>query len=49
VADHPVLRAHCQALDVPAAHHRLPRLRLGEGAVLAQRLDVRDSWVVVAT
>ena len=39
MADHLVPRAHRQALDVPVAHERLPRLRLGEPAVGAQRLD----------
>ena len=38
VADHPVLRAHSQTLEVPAADHRLPRLRLGVAAVGADVL-----------
>src|SRR5690606_22536722 len=30
VRDHPMVGAHRETLDVPAAHHRLGRLRLGE-------------------
>ena len=36
---HLVLRADGEALDVPAADQRLPRLGLGEAAVLPERLD----------
>src|SRR5690606_11427236 len=38
VTVHPVLRPDRQALQVPAAHHRLPRLRLGPPAVLPGNL-----------
>ena len=38
VRDHAVIRAHGEALDVPAAHHRLARVGLGEQARAADVL-----------
>jgi hypothetical protein len=38
VADHAVLRADGEALQVPAADHGLPGRRLGEAAVVRARL-----------
>ena len=35
---HPVLRPDGEPLEMPVAHERLPRVRLGEPAVVAQRL-----------
>ncbi len=39
MADHPVVRADGEALDVPVADHRLPGGRLVEAADLADGLD----------
>ena len=48
VADHPVVGADGEALDVPVADHRLPGL--GSLKEPISRMDsTPESWVVVAT
>ena len=49
VRDHAVVGPHGESLDVPAAHHRLARVGLGEQPGARMASATRESWVAVAT